>query len=65
MWRDGMENHYHLPINLTTQRGYATRWARDNHVRIYKDPAQPNPTYANRVLYGDVIEALGNEDGAQ
>jgi hypothetical protein len=50
-----------MPKPTTTQRGYATRWARDNHVRIYKDPNQPNPTYANRVLYGDVIEALGNE----
>lgn len=51
-----------MPKPTTTQRGYATRWARDNHVRIYKDPTQVNPTYANRVLYGDAIEALGDED---
>lgn len=48
-----------MPKPTTTQRGYATRWARDNRMRIYKDPAQPNPTYANRILYGDAIEALG------
>jgi hypothetical protein len=48
-----------MPALDTTQRGYATRWVRDNHIRVYKDPRQLNPTYANRVLYGDAIEMLG------
>lgn len=51
-----------LSIPTNAQKVYATNFVQRNGVRIYKDPTQPNPTRANRVLYGDAIEALGDED---
>jgi hypothetical protein len=49
-----------MPNPTKPQRTKASQWVLSHRIRTYQKP-HTNKSQANQVLYGDVIEALGNE----